>query len=173
LVFGDEISCVYWNFLTNKWSSNGCKKITEDSNNDITICECNHLTDFAALLDISSRKYKMKGPIILKYAMIIIVICVIILTAILIIAIKYKRIIKIRTLIKDCRGKIEKYRKEKFKDMLKVTVEKNLLIERNLLNLQEILGSGNFGVVYKALFIKENDEIEVAVKTVKSGMLLL
>jgi latrophilin 2 len=66
-MFGDEITCVYWDFQTNKWSSNGCNIVSEDSNRDITVCECNHLTNFAALLDISGRENESLAKSILTY----------------------------------------------------------------------------------------------------------
>ncbi len=50
--------------------------------------------------------------------------------------------------------------------MIKILEEKNLLVERNSLNLQEVLGKGNFGIIYKALL---NNENVVAVKTLKFG----
>jgi hypothetical protein len=98
------------------------------------------------------------------------VVSIIISTFVLIIIIRYVRKIKIRTLIENVNQKIEKCKIEKIKDeMMKTLIEKNLLIERKFLNLQEILGIGNFDVFYKALLIKENETIEVAVKTLKSG----
>ncbi|ODM94029.1 Latrophilin-3 [Orchesella cincta] len=42
--------CVYWNTKTETWSSNGCQIIV--SNRYETVCECNHLTSFAVLMDI-------------------------------------------------------------------------------------------------------------------------
>jgi hypothetical protein len=53
--------------------------------------------------------------------------------------------------------------------MIKILEEKNLLVDRNSLNLQEVLGNGNFGIVYKALLNNDGNEIEVAVKTLKVG----
>ncbi|CAG7786512.1 unnamed protein product [Allacma fusca] len=41
--------CVYWSVGENKWSSNGCQLIS--STRTHTICECNHLTSFAVLMD--------------------------------------------------------------------------------------------------------------------------
>jgi len=40
-----------------KWMSSGCNLIDIDSNRGSTICECNHLTNFAAILDISGTEY--------------------------------------------------------------------------------------------------------------------
>ncbi|CAG2103283.1 unnamed protein product, partial [Medioppia subpectinata] len=56
LVLGDRVECVFWDFTLNKWSSEGCRLIERDSNRETTVCECNHLTNFAALMDTSGRE---------------------------------------------------------------------------------------------------------------------
>uniref|UniRef100_A0A096MBY1 Adhesion G-protein coupled receptor G2 n=1 Tax=Poecilia formosa TaxID=48698 RepID=A0A096MBY1_POEFO len=47
--------CVYWDFTYNKgaggWNSDGC--FVKETNDNETVCGCNHLTSFAILLDIS------------------------------------------------------------------------------------------------------------------------
>ena len=48
--------CVFWDFITKKWSSNGCELVFEDSNREYSVCECNHLTNFAAIMDLSGRE---------------------------------------------------------------------------------------------------------------------
>ncbi|XP_073349593.1 adhesion G protein-coupled receptor F4 [Pagrus major] len=40
-------SCVFWNTTEDQWSDEGCKVTTTDDND--TVCECNHLTSFAVL----------------------------------------------------------------------------------------------------------------------------
>ena len=40
--------CVYWDYLSNYWSQDGCKVL--DSNRTHTQCQCNHLTNFALLM---------------------------------------------------------------------------------------------------------------------------
>ncbi|XP_030850238.1 adhesion G-protein coupled receptor G6 [Strongylocentrotus purpuratus] len=43
--------CVYWEYSTNAWSSDGCVlTITSETH---TECQCNHLTSFAVLMDVS------------------------------------------------------------------------------------------------------------------------
>jgi hypothetical protein len=42
--------CVFWDFETSDWSSEGCKARTTF---DLTVCECDHLTNFAVILDIN------------------------------------------------------------------------------------------------------------------------
>ncbi|CAG2166135.1 unnamed protein product [Oppiella nova] len=56
LVLGDRVECVFWDFDHKKWSSDGCHVIESESNREITVCECNHLTNFAALMDNSGRE---------------------------------------------------------------------------------------------------------------------
>jgi len=43
--------CIYWDFELNEWSRNGCNLLITESNNEMTVCECNHLTNFAALME--------------------------------------------------------------------------------------------------------------------------
>ncbi|XP_059380782.1 adhesion G-protein coupled receptor G2-like [Carassius carassius] len=51
-------SCVFWDFDQNGglggWNGNGCS-VTNSSNENETVCSCNHLTSFAVLLDISRQ----------------------------------------------------------------------------------------------------------------------
>ncbi|XP_066297983.1 latrophilin-like protein 1 isoform X2 [Branchiostoma lanceolatum] len=50
-------TCSFWNFSNGGfWSSEGCTK-TDESNETHTICECDHLTNFAILMDISGRGF--------------------------------------------------------------------------------------------------------------------
>jgi hypothetical protein len=45
--------CIFWNFELNEWSTNGCDLLITESNNEMTVCECNHLSNFAAVVDKS------------------------------------------------------------------------------------------------------------------------
>ncbi len=45
------MKCIYWDFQLNEWSRNGCNLLITESNNEMTVCECNHLTNFAAVVD--------------------------------------------------------------------------------------------------------------------------
>ncbi|XP_077977818.1 adhesion G-protein coupled receptor G6-like [Glandiceps talaboti] len=52
-----NLTCVFWNFSINDghggWSDKGCVLATNVTESDnITVCQCNHLTNFALLLDI-------------------------------------------------------------------------------------------------------------------------
>ncbi|XP_078574311.1 adhesion G protein-coupled receptor L2-like isoform X7 [Branchiostoma floridae x Branchiostoma japonicum] len=50
-------TCSFWNFSNGGfWSSKGCIKAKE-SNDTHTICECDHLTNFAILMDISGQGF--------------------------------------------------------------------------------------------------------------------
>ena len=40
--------CVFWNFELSGWSDSGCAVKT--SNDTLTVCECDHLTNFALLM---------------------------------------------------------------------------------------------------------------------------
>lgn len=41
------VSCRYWNTTISTWDSTGCNVVNYTS--DSVVCECNHLTDFAAM----------------------------------------------------------------------------------------------------------------------------
>jgi hypothetical protein len=56
LQLGYEMKCIYWDFELNEWSRNGCNLLITESNNEMTVCECNHLTNFAAVVDKSEGK---------------------------------------------------------------------------------------------------------------------
>ncbi|CAG0901692.1 unnamed protein product [Darwinula stevensoni] len=42
--------CVYWDETASNWSTNGCERL--ELNETFTRCSCNHLTNFAVLLDM-------------------------------------------------------------------------------------------------------------------------
>ncbi|CAB3980610.1 adhesion G- coupled receptor D1-like [Paramuricea clavata] len=49
----DSATCVYWKpELNEKWKTDGCTRVKDMPDSDILICECDHLTAFAAM-DIS------------------------------------------------------------------------------------------------------------------------
>ncbi|KAF5284109.1 hypothetical protein FQA39_LY17100 [Lamprigera yunnana] len=45
-------SCVFWDYTTSTWSEEGCH--VEYSNQTHTVCSCDHLTNFAILMDVHS-----------------------------------------------------------------------------------------------------------------------
>ncbi|KAH9394936.1 hypothetical protein TYRP_004999 [Tyrophagus putrescentiae] len=67
LVFRDQPRCSFWNLSTNHWSTKGCQVNRRLSNRSSTVCECNHLTDFAALADVSNREKPSFAKSILTY----------------------------------------------------------------------------------------------------------
>lgn len=56
LEFGDETRCVFWDVNTDSWSSNRCYPVYDESSREKTVCECDHLTNFAVLMDVSNRE---------------------------------------------------------------------------------------------------------------------
>ncbi|CAG5872189.1 unnamed protein product [Menidia menidia] len=50
-----KVQCVYWNFNKNNgqggWDGSGCR--VNSTNSDYTTCQCDHLTHFGVLLDVS------------------------------------------------------------------------------------------------------------------------
>jgi hypothetical protein len=60
LEIGDSVECVFWNYETENWSSNGCRLISFESNRVRTVCECDHLTNFAVITDANGRKNFLK-----------------------------------------------------------------------------------------------------------------
>ncbi|XP_017837235.1 latrophilin Cirl isoform X1 [Drosophila busckii] len=43
-------TCVFWNYIDHAWSANGCN--LESTNRTHSVCSCNHLTNFAILMDV-------------------------------------------------------------------------------------------------------------------------
>ena len=59
--------CVFWNFELSGWSDSGCSVKT--SNDTLTVCECDHLTNFALLMrkpEESSQNSAKLSPTTLK-----------------------------------------------------------------------------------------------------------
>ncbi|XP_011503866.1 PREDICTED: latrophilin Cirl-like [Ceratosolen solmsi marchali] len=56
--------CVFWDYAISEWSEEGC--IIRKSNETHTICECNHLTNFAVLMDIHAVKLDVQDQVALQ-----------------------------------------------------------------------------------------------------------
>ena len=56
LVLGDRPKCLFWDFSRLRWSGRGCSLVEVESDRDSTVCQCNHLTNFAAIMDLSGRE---------------------------------------------------------------------------------------------------------------------
>ena len=65
LEFGDSVQCVFWNHSEEMWSSYGCQYEPIGSSRMVSICQCNHLTNFAALMDVSGRQTNTRAKDIL------------------------------------------------------------------------------------------------------------
>ncbi|XP_072034395.1 adhesion G protein-coupled receptor B1-like [Amphiura filiformis] len=52
-IHANNTQCVYWDCTRNDWSSEGCRYLGETPNWQ-RICDCDHLTSFAVLMDIYS-----------------------------------------------------------------------------------------------------------------------
>lgn len=48
-----DATCGFWNVSTSSWSSDGCTLVSFDDFS--SQCECDHLTNFAVLLDINGN----------------------------------------------------------------------------------------------------------------------
>ena len=53
---GDTVQCVFWDLDNKTWNSTGCVHDPIASTRRTTVCLCNHLTNFAILMDISGRQ---------------------------------------------------------------------------------------------------------------------
>lgn len=56
LELGDETRCVFWDVNSDSWSDHKCYPVYDESSRKKTVCECDHLTNFAVLMDVSNRE---------------------------------------------------------------------------------------------------------------------
>ena len=68
----EETKCVYWKFSADnetkgKWKTDGCWKV-EEYPNGVVHCQCNHMTNFALLLDLTQTKQNPLYLQIISYA---------------------------------------------------------------------------------------------------------
>lgn len=80
LEFGSKPRCVFWNFQTSKWSGDGCWVDQSTSTRHITTCSCNHLTNFAVLMDVSGREKPSQAKSVLTILFTVISIISLVLT---------------------------------------------------------------------------------------------
>ncbi|XP_056280684.1 cadherin EGF LAG seven-pass G-type receptor 1 isoform X6 [Pseudoliparis swirei] len=79
--------CVFWNHTvaiggTGGWSAKGCEVLNR--NNSHISCQCNHMTSFAVLMDISKREHGDVLPMkIVTYTTVSVSLCLLLLTFIL------------------------------------------------------------------------------------------
>ncbi|XP_075219234.1 latrophilin Cirl-like isoform X6 [Lycorma delicatula] len=72
-------TCVFWDYTMSAWSEDGCR--IASTNETHTICQCNHLTNFAILMDVQATylppSHQMALQVITYIGCIISVICLI------------------------------------------------------------------------------------------------
>ncbi|GLH02726.1 Latrophilin-3 [Gryllus bimaculatus] len=72
-------SCVFWDYSESAWSDEGCR--VEQTNHTHTLCQCNHLTNFAVLMDVHATyltpSHQMALQIITYIGCIISVVCLV------------------------------------------------------------------------------------------------
>lgn len=61
------VHCVYWDFSTAQWSTSGCQYLPLESSPLTAVCICSHLSNFAALLDVSGREENTAIKSLLTY----------------------------------------------------------------------------------------------------------
>ena len=52
--------CVFWDLESSAWSDSGCRVLV--TNKSRTVCECNHLTNFALLMEEQSAPIVIQLP---------------------------------------------------------------------------------------------------------------
>ncbi|XP_063981023.1 latrophilin Cirl-like isoform X4 [Diachasmimorpha longicaudata] len=57
-------TCVFWDYVMSSWSEEGCH--IRKTNETHTVCECNHLTNFAVLMDVHAVKLDMAHQVALQ-----------------------------------------------------------------------------------------------------------
>lgn len=57
-------SCVFWDYTTSMWSEEGCR--VEQTNQSHTVCLCDHLTNFAILMDVHATYLPLGHQIALQ-----------------------------------------------------------------------------------------------------------
>ncbi|XP_052224892.1 adhesion G-protein coupled receptor G6-like [Dreissena polymorpha] len=55
-----NLVCAYWDYNTNNaaggWRTDGCNLTRVDDGGDVIVCKCNHLTNFAVLVDLKANR---------------------------------------------------------------------------------------------------------------------
>ena len=49
------MECLFWDFSSHNWSSEGCRLLEQESNREWSVCECNHLCAFTGILTLSEE----------------------------------------------------------------------------------------------------------------------
>ena len=59
-------TCVFWNTKDNRWDTEGCRLLEEKSNDELTVCSCSHLTNFALIMGNSLEDPNNLGDLLSK-----------------------------------------------------------------------------------------------------------
>ncbi|XP_048264306.1 latrophilin Cirl-like isoform X2 [Bombus affinis] len=57
-------TCVFWDYILSAWSEEGCE--IRKTNETHTVCECNHLTNFAVLMDVHAVRLDIAHQVALQ-----------------------------------------------------------------------------------------------------------
>ncbi|XP_014479736.1 PREDICTED: latrophilin Cirl-like isoform X2 [Dinoponera quadriceps] len=57
-------TCVFWDYILSAWSEEGCH--IQKTNETHTVCECNHLTNFAVLMDVHAVRLDIAHQVALQ-----------------------------------------------------------------------------------------------------------
>nr|XP_012234207.1 PREDICTED: latrophilin Cirl-like isoform X4 [Linepithema humile] len=57
-------TCVFWDYILSAWSDEGCQ--IQKTNETHTVCECNHLTNFAVLMDVHAVRLDIAHQVALQ-----------------------------------------------------------------------------------------------------------
>ncbi|CAK9800214.1 Latrophilin Cirl [Anthophora plagiata] len=57
-------TCVFWDYILSAWSAEGCE--IRKTNETHTVCECNHLTNFAVLMDVHAIRLDIAHQVALQ-----------------------------------------------------------------------------------------------------------
>ncbi|XP_076383429.1 latrophilin Cirl isoform X6 [Megalopta genalis] len=57
-------TCVFWDYILSAWSEEGCQ--IRKTNETHTVCECNHLTNFAVLMDVHAIRLDIAHQVALQ-----------------------------------------------------------------------------------------------------------
>ncbi|XP_064087853.1 latrophilin Cirl-like isoform X4 [Macrobrachium nipponense] len=75
-------ACVFWDYTTSSWSEEGCRVLRYNTSH--TVCECEHLTNFAVLMDVHATPvpypHQLALSIITYVGCIISIVCLLLAT---------------------------------------------------------------------------------------------
>lgn len=76
-------TCVFWDYTLNDWSKEGCSRVS--TNLTHTICSCNHLTNFAILVDVKPTHTGGQVSLpVLTFLVVLLVVCAVVATVLVV-----------------------------------------------------------------------------------------